>query len=42
MELNLINMDFFSHPSGGTGRNLIIFGGDISSSTNIDNRKKIS
>ena len=33
---------FFSHPSGGTDRNVIIFGGDISSSTKIDNRKKIS
>ena len=33
-------MDFFSHPSGGTGRNVIIFGVDMSSSTKIDNRKK--
>ena len=31
---------FFSHPSGGTGRNVIIFGVDMSSSTKIDNRKK--
>ena len=31
---------FFSHSSGGTGRNVIIFGVDMSSSTNIDNRKK--
>ena len=31
---------FFSHPSGGTGRNVIIFGVDMSSSTRIDNRKK--
>ena len=31
---------FFSHSSGGTGRNAIIFGVDISSSTKIDNRKK--
>ena len=30
----------FSHPSGGTGRNVIIFGVHISSSTKIDNRKK--
>ena len=30
----------FSHSSGGTGRNVIIFGVDISSSTKIDNRKK--
>ena len=32
--------EFFSHPSGGTGRNVIIFGVDISSSTKTDNRKK--
>ena len=31
---------FFSHSSGRTGRNVIIFGVDISSSTKIDNRKK--
>ena len=31
---------FFSHPSGGTGRNVIIFGVDMSSSTKIDNREK--
>ena len=31
---------FFTHPSGGTGRNVIIFGVDMSSSTKIDNRKK--
>ena len=31
---------FFSHHSGGTGRNVIIFGVDMSSSTRIDNRKK--
>ena len=31
---------FFSHPSGGTGRNVIIFGVDMSSSTKIGNRKK--
>ena len=31
---------FFSHPSGGTGRNVVIFGLDMSSSTKIDNRKK--
>ena len=28
---------FFSHPSGGTGRNVIIFGVDMSSSAKIDN-----
>ena len=31
---------FFSHTSGGTGRNVIIFGVDMSSSRKIDNRKK--
>ena len=31
---------FFSHPSGGTGRNVIIFGVDMSSSSKIDNQKK--
>ena len=31
---------YFSHPSGGTGRNVIIFGVDMSSSRKIDNRKK--
>ena len=30
---------FFSHSSGGTGRNVITFGVDMSSSTKIDNRK---
>ena len=30
---------FFSHPSRGTGRNVIIFGVDMSSSTKIYNRK---
>ena len=40
MELDIRGMDFFSHPSGGTGRNLIIFRVDMSSSTKIDNRKK--
>ena len=40
MELDLIDMDFFSHPSGETGRNVIIFGVDMGSLTKIDNRKK--
>ena len=40
MVLDLIDMDFFWHPSGRTGRNVIIFGVDMSSSTKIDNRKK--
>ena len=31
---------FFSHPSRGDGKNLIIFGVDMRSSTKIDNRKK--
>ena len=31
---------FFSHPSGGTGKNVIIPGGDVSLSTKIDNRRK--
>ena len=39
MELDLIHMDFFSHSSGETGRNVITFGVDMSSSTKIDNRK---
>ena len=31
---------FFAHPNGGTGKNVIIFGVDMSSSTKIDNKKK--
>ena len=31
---------FLSYPSGGTDRNIIIFGVDMSSSRKIDNRKK--
>ena len=31
---------FYSHPSGGTGRNVIIFDVDMSSSTKIDNKRK--
>ena len=30
---------FFSHPSGGTGRNVIIFQADMNSSAKIDNMK---
>ena len=41
MELDLIDR-FFSHPSGGTGRNVIISGVDMSSFTKINNEKKIS
>ena len=32
--------EFFSHPSGGTDKNVIIFGVDMSLTTKIDNRKK--
>ena len=39
MVLDLIENEFFSHPSRGTGRNVIIFGVDMSSSTKIYNRK---
>ena len=31
---------FFSHPSWGDGKNVIIFGVDMSLSSKIDNRKK--
>ena len=31
---------FYSHPSGGTGRNVIIFGVYMNLSTKIDSRKK--
>ena len=31
---------FFSHPSGGTGKNVIIFGVEMSSTTKIDKWKK--
>ena len=31
---------FFSHSSGGTGRNVKVFGVNINSSTKIDNRRK--
>ena len=31
---------FFSHPNGRSGRNVIIFGVDMSSTTKTDNRKK--
>ena len=32
--------EFFSYPSGGASRNVIIFGVDMSLSTTIDNNKK--
>ena len=31
--------ELLSHPSGGTGRNVIIFGVDMSLPVKIDNRK---
>ena len=31
---------FYSRPSGGTGRTIIIFGVEMSSSTKTDNKKK--
>ena len=39
IELNLTQKDF-SHPSGGTGRNVIIFAVDMTSSALADNKKK--
>ena len=32
---------FFSYPSGGTGKNVLIFGVDMNSTTKTDNRKKL-
>ena len=40
-EIGFDRKGLFSHPSGGTGKNIQIFGVDMSSSTKIDNRKKI-
>ena len=40
MILDLIDMKFFPHPISGTGRNVIIFREDMSSSTKTDRRKK--
>ena len=40
MELDLIDIDFFSHPSGGTRGNVVMFGINMSSSTKTDKRKK--
>ena len=31
---------FYSHPNSGTGRNVVIFGVDMTSSTKIDNKGK--
>ena len=41
MVLDKTGYGFFLHLSGGTGRNVIILGVDMSSSTKIDNRGKI-
>ena len=43
MELDLMEEDFFFffvHPDGETGKNVIIFGADMSSSVHVDNKKK--
>ena len=32
--------EYFSHPSGATGRNVIIFGVGMNSSSKIDNKQK--
>ena len=40
IELDLIDMNFFSHPSGGTGRNVITFWVDMNSYTKTDNKKR--
>ena len=40
MVLGLVGKEFFSFPDTGLGRNVIIFGVDMSSSTKIDNRKR--
>ena len=40
MELDLMGKDFFSHSSRRTGRNVITFGIDMSSSTKIVNKGK--
>ena len=38
-ELDSIDTDFFSYHCGGTGRNVIIFAVNRSSSTEMDTRK---
>ena len=40
MKLDLTGYRFFLHLNGETGRNVIILGVDLSSSTKIDNRGK--
>ena len=40
MELDLMEKNFFSQPSGGTRRNVIIFGADMSSSVHVNNKGK--
>ena len=39
-EVGFDGKGFYSHPSGGTGKNVIIFGADMGSSTKINNKKK--
>ena len=39
-EIGFDRKGFFSHSSGGTGRNVIIFGVDMSSSAHVYNKKK--
>ena len=39
-EIGFDGHGYYSHPSGGNGRNVIIFGVDMNSCTKIDNRKK--
>ena len=40
LTLTRMDMDIFSFPGTGLGRNVIIFGVDMSSSTKTDNKKK--
>ena len=40
MELNMIDMNLSLHDSVGTGKNVICFDVDMSSSTKTDNRNK--
>ena len=40
MVLDLIEKDFFMHSSGGTDKNIIMFGVGMSSTTKNDNRKR--
>ena len=40
MVLDLIQGELFSHPSGGFGKNVIIFGADMSSSVHVNNKTR--